>query len=402
MKKIISALDYKATWSGLLRIIGWMVLFLFLASVIIPRPPIDVPLQNQLEGTRVIPMNMEISDPRWVRNDIDAFPKTGYKNIAWIAESSVVYTETEKQGDRVLRKTKYLPDKVNRLLEEKHNVKANAFLYLLKAGRVLDTYTMVQDALARKPDAMVVVLNPCWIYNNKAVFNKISVFNRGAGVWWNDRDWIWQFSLVSPRSHLWNFIGQHIPIVASSHDYNIMIDEKAEAMLGLQRLKANSAIIAQDAADNNLRFNQSLMFWVLYRIYGGKTDDLYPHGNLNVPVMQSLAVGFSDTSPNAFSSVIVQKLMEIIKNSGTPTLIYLAPVSPKMRRSELASKGYEIILKSLLNIKQEYESKNTGILIRFPKSVLDSIEFFDFVHLNNEGIMSDVLSEELLNITRWQ
>ena len=130
MKKIISALNYKATWPGLLRIIGWMVFFLFLASVIIPRPPIDVPLQNQLEGTRIIPMNMETSDPRWVRNDIDAFPKTGYKNIAWIAESSVVYTETEKQGDRVLRKTKYLPDKVNRLLEKKHNVKANAFLYL--------------------------------------------------------------------------------------------------------------------------------------------------------------------------------------------------------------------------------------------------------------------------------
>lgn len=399
---ITRTLKYKATWFGLLRIAGWMVFFLFLAGVIIPRPPVDVPRQNQLEGTRVIPMNMDPNDPRWVRNDIGAFPQNGHKNIAWIAGSSVVYTETEKQGDRFLRKVQYLPDKMNRLLEEKHDIQANAYLYFLRAGRVLDTYTMVQDALARKPDAMVVVLNPFWIYNNKAVFNKISVFNRGAGLWWNARDWTWQFALASPRSHLWSLMGQHFPVLASSHDYKIMIDEKAEAMLGLQLSKENPPIIAREATDNNLSFNQSLMFWVLYRIYGGNTDYLYTNGQINIPAWQSVAIGFSDTGANAFSDVIVRKLMDIIKNSGTPTLIYLAPVSPKMRISQLASDSYDKILKSLLDIKREYETENTRILIRFPKSVTDSLEFFDLVHLINEGIMSDVLSEELLNIARWQ
>ena len=391
----LSCLKYEPDWFGLVRIAGWTVLFVALTNLI-PVPPVDVPYKKLLEETQVTQLNTTGSDPRWVRSDFDAFPQTdGYKNIAWLTSSSVLLLKaTAQEGGDIWSSVDFVPDKVNQMLNVKYDVKTKEFLYLIPASRILDTYTMAMDAVAREPDVIVVALDPFWIYNNKAVFYRDPVFNHGARLWWNADDWPMQFVLASPGNHLWNILGQHISLVSLRNDYQVFLIDQFKKLMGRDLKDLSKKVVATAGKSDKpaVKLLQSLRFWLLFRTYDGDLSRMYNDGKINVTGMQAAAISQTDTGPEAWPDTLVKRMLKRLKDSGIPTLVYIAPVSPDMTKPQLALDGYSSVLSAFRSYKAEHETERFQILVDFPDEVISSIDFQDYIHLDKGGAFPEYLS----------
>ncbi len=399
----LSCLKYEPDWFGLVRIAGWAVLFVALTNLI-PVPPVDVPYKKLLEETQVTQLNTTGSDPRWVRSDFDTFPRVDdYKNIAWLTSSSVLLLKaTEQEGGDIWSSVDFVPDKVNQILNSKYDVKTKEFLYLIPASRILDTYTMAMDAVVREPDAIVLALDPFWIYNNKAIFYRDPVFNHGARLWWNADDWPMQFVLASPGNHLWNILGQHISLVSLRNDYQVFLIDQLKRLMGkdLKDLSKKTVATAEKSDKPPVKLLQSLRFWLLFRSYDGDLSRMYRDGEINVTGMQAAAISQTDTGAEAWADTLVKRMLMRLKDSGIPTLVYIAPVSPNMTKPQRALDGYASVLRAFRSYKAMHETESFQILVDFPDEVTSSINFQDYIHLDKGGVFPEYLSgrvSELVN-----
>lgn len=396
----IGVFAYEPSWAGLLRIAAWTLCFLLLGGRLIPEPPVDVPNMNLLEGTRVIPMSTTEADPRWVRQDIKTFPKDKYVNIAWLTGSSALLLKPGKEGADAWASVEFLPDKVNEVLENKFKIEARTFLYLIASQRILDTYTMVLDAVSRKPDAIVLSLNPFWTFNNQAVFYRPSLFNRGADLWWNSDDWPWLFTLSPPSSHLWNWVGRHFRLLAARHDYQIYLIQRGKALIGtdLKELRDKEAAPVKggvEKRDTQVEFRQPLMFWVLFRTYAGDLSYFFPHGEVNVQAWQTAALRLANTNARTWPYSIVRKTLTTLRNSGIPAFVYIPPVSPEMNNNATAMESYDNVVSAIEELRRVYESDKLRIVTHFPKNVVDSMNFHDYMHVDKGGTFPECFSEYL-------
>jgi hypothetical protein len=345
-------------------------------------------------------MSTTAADPRWVRQDIKTFPKDKYINIVWLDGSASYFLKAGEKGADAWASVEFLPDKVNEVLEDKFKVEARILLYLIASRRILDTYTMVLDAVSRKPDAIVLSLDPFWTFNAQAVFFRPSVFNRGAGLWWNSDDWPWLFTLNSPSSHLWNWAGQHFPLLVARHDYQIDLIQRSKALIGtdLKGLRDKKAAPVKGKVEKNdaqVEFNQPLMFWVLFRTYGGDLSYFFPDGEVNVQAWQTAALRLASNEARTWPYSIVRKTLTTLRNSGIPAFVYIPPVSPEMNNNATAMESYDIVVSAIEELRPEYESDKLRILTHIPKNVVDSMSFQDYLHVDKGGTFPEFLSEQL-------
>ncbi len=381
IEKILERFQYQASPGGLLRIAGWTLLSL----VLIGPQPTKQPVV--LKG-QVIGMNTGANNLQWVRNDFGEFPADGYLNVAWISGSSIKLAK-----GRVLE---YLPQKVNRLMSSKEGIPTRDFVYLIDARRILDTYTMVLDALARKPDAMVLVINPFWAFNSKAVFLKQNLFNHGARLWWNASDWPWQFALTEPANHLYNLVGRHVPLITDRNNYIKYLREKSRELFGVSLIPSPVTPLNRPG-NETLKLSQPLKFWLLFQVFNGDAEQFFPNGQMNTGAWQLAAMSQADTDLSSWPVYIMRKMLNKIRASGVPTLLYVAPVSSEMRGMG-SRKGYNAVLNTMQNLKSEYENDRLRFVVRIPASITNSLSHSDYLHLSAPGELPAYLSTQLSEI----
>lgn len=372
---VLETFQYQPSPGGLLRIAGWTFLFLVLISVALTRPTV-------LPKADLVHMDTGPNDLRWVRDDFDLFPKGKDLNVAWLSGSSIVI----KNGDN-------LPQRVQQLMSSDEGVPTRAFVYSVSARRTLDTYTMVQDALERKPDVMVLVINPFWVFNSKAVFNKQNLFNHAAKLWWNESDWLWQFTLTAPANHLYNLLGRHIPIIADRHHYVRYARKESRKLFGVSLIP--EAVRPQKKPGNTaLKFSQSLQFWLLFKKFNGDIEQFFPKGRSDPMRWQLAAISQADTDLSSWPVEIMHQMLSKIRDSGVRTLLYVAPISPQMRGMG-SRNGYNAVLNTMQDLKGEYENEKLRFIVNMPKNITDSIEHRDYLHLREPGELPTLISKQL-------
>ncbi len=382
-------LKYHPTPAGLVRILFWTIFFLWLSTEFLPPVKITGISRKHVKSTLVVPMRLNNNDPRWLRDDFLAFPETGVTEVAWITGSSIVI---RNQG-----KTRLLPELVGQNARNSHGLEMKTYMYSQNARRLLDTYTMVKDALLRKPDAMVIIINPFWEYNGKAIFFRPSVFNHGAQLWWNKYDWPMQFMLTSPANHLYSTIGRQIPLVAARLDYARLLRKEVGWTAGIAQVDRGLKKHIRHQPRNKKRLSQSLQFWIMH-------GDLAPHigklddgGQLDARAWQSTAISLADTHPDSWQDTLLHQLFESVRNSGIPTLVYLAPVSLAMNETYAVS-AYNSVSNAFHLLKLEYEGETLKFIERFPKRIKETLVFRDYLHLSSPGALPAYLSDQLLEL----
>ena len=377
---------YEPSGWGVVRIAGWFAAFLVLSAVMAPPRTTELPDH----GERMVTMHTFRNDPRWVRQDLARYPvEPASPSIAWITGSSAFIYGPGLTGTERLETRELLPERVAERLERDHGVTPRVYLHQLDARRLLDTATMTTDAIRRQPDAMVIVLNPFWSFNDQAIFHRTELMRQGAVLWWNRHDWTRQFLLVPPRTHLEHLVGRCLPLVGDRHDYGDLIDFQGWA----RNMWSRTAPRPQTGP--------SLIFWVTHRDHDGDISTLRePNGALDILAWQATAMAQANPDPSAWPAKILDDLMEQVADSGIPTLVYVAPVSPELRKHPEAAAALDAANAGFTRLAERHQGEGIRFVTSFPPSVLDSLSFEDLLHLDNAGELPAFIEQELSDILR--
>lgn len=389
LSHIVSGLlIYQASWSGLLRIGLWTMFFLFMANTYGPvvEPVIVERHLSAAQGTSVVPMMVESTYPGWIRQD-DLKNKTEKFEIAWVSGSSVHISYNKSESDKK-KIHDYLPIRVDKALRAKHNTFAKLFMYVVSGRRVLDTYTIIQDAIDRQVDMIVLAINPMWDFNNKAVFYRPEVFYQAANNGWNRRDWPMQFLMIPPSAHLYNAIGRHLPVMMTPAVYQKKIMKISVKSLGIN-LKKRNRIVKR----NRPKYRQPLQFWNAIR---GKDEMDIELQSLNRALKwQAVALRGMNSDKESLPVILFDQMMEKIKESNIKTLIYLAPVSPDLLLNSTTSNSYSKVLDLVKGYKYIYESDRVKFITKFPSEVLKTLKFNDYLHQSEDGILDNYFAQRI-------
>lgn len=348
-------------WFSLARIVAWFIVFLVALHFIVPSITPNLPHSKELAATNVIPLATTPSDPRYMRLDQSTVPDN---SIIWVGGSSLAIKEGGKETYT------FLPSKVD--------TNANQYLSIKMASRLLDTYTMTLDAIERKPKALFIVLNPFWVMNDKSSFFKTNMMNSGPDLWVNTNNWPLIPLLSSPGNYLWSLGGKHHKLIGNGYDYLKLIMPS----------KAKNKTKTSKQTSKKLSYNQPLLFWISQR-YDTQTD----FTTFDAKQWQIKAMEQNDKDNSAFAHKIFRNLLHQIKQSGIPTLLYLAPTDYSLTETPALS-SYRAVQAQFNMISDEYKSSNIRI-VRIPEDVYDSLVFTDYLHLSDSGKLPEFLKNEI-------
>lgn len=371
LNRLLNQFEYKSSPTGLIRITLWTLFFLTVISQFLPQKNIS------LKKEQVALMINRSNSSEWIRSDLKKFPKENDLNIAWVSDSSIIL------GNKL--KKRYLPEIVNYMMASNSEVIPHSFVYSAISGRILDTYGMVNDALAREPDVLVLTLNPFWAYNNKAVFFRKALFNHGAKAWWNSSDWMWQFTLVTPSNHLFNILGRHFSVIANRKK---LLKKLTPTLTKFKKIQSKT---------NQIKFRQPSKFWLLFQSFNGNIEKIYTKRKMNVNAWQLAAISQANTSDETWNSELLNNIMLNIKKSNIPTLIYVAPIASNMTDRE-ALNSYENVLNAVDLLKNRFENDRIKFIISFPDEIYNSLNHRDYLHLKDPGKLPAFLAQQISGI----
>lgn len=440
LQKPFSWVSYKPSAAGLIRIFAWTGLFLLFFNILAPRIAVDFPSSQAMEQHNLTRMISTRSDPRWVRSDIASFQRDKEISIAWIAGSSIFLPKKEKDADSSYD---YLPAYVTEVLDRRHSQKTHVYLYSSAARRALDSYTMALDALEKKPDMLVITLNPFWALNDWAVFYKPNIFNRGAALWPSHQTPLFSSVLLGPGNILWSMAGQHLPLIESSYDYlkasartvkeltgvslrkktstkptnnNTCTSTSAQALSSLRPREGGGPVAktkntslkngsppargcrSEEAKENaQIDYKNPLTFWILH-------NTAMPEDQRNTLTSETgltktrawqksaMALNAQKRDTNLTKQLLIN-LLDKIQDSEIPTLIYAAPISHNLE-------GYDDVMRELKEFQILYQSKQIHFVLDIPPSTEKTLKFKDHLHLEKSGTFPVFLSQKIHDLMK--
>jgi hypothetical protein len=364
---------YQPTLWGILRIAVWACLFLYLFGIFLPEPqptrtdPVDTGRPD------VVPMKLEEGDLKWVRKKPEL--PSNHATIAWVGDSSAKVSGFDPiTRTRVIQA---LPTQVMNLLDRNYNNKLNMLFYYTLARREAETYALLLEAISQKPDAIVVTLNPFWVYNQYAIAQADSLFgttlnNRGLNL----DHLIFSSLLVYPRDTVYSLVGSSFRLFRDNLGYHRLFVHDA----------STSAIRTSSEKPDKLMdvyFKYPLDFWL---DMGGKW-----HGDRVRKLMR-----VSNPERAYWNQYFLRLELERLSESGIPTFIYLAPVSPELMTDQADADGYFAVLNALQN-QFANSPPNIKFELRIPPEITASIKFGDLYHYSDSGMLPDFIASQIQN-----
>lgn len=367
LEKPIQIFVFEPNWISLGRIALWLAAFLMLFHLLAPKIESQLPYQKEMSEQNLVPLSSATSDPRWSRPDLQKLPEN---SIAWIAGSSIAIKSGRNNSYT------FLPAQID--------TTAQQYVSLKMARRMLDTYTMVKDSIDRKPAAMVVVINPFWELNDKASFFKTNLMNKGASLWLSRQDFF-LIPLTAPiGSRLWMAAGQHHNLISNGYDYLKIIQPPKPQKIKKENTKPK------------LNYKQPALFWIVNRDHEQRSFD-----NFDATAWQEAIMKWNNIEQSNWGKKMFIQMLDNIQDSNIPTLIYLAPVSPELEKSE-ARAAYRTVKGQIEEIAKDYRTENIRIITHTPDNITKTMQFTDHLHLSNSGKFPSFLNKEISDMIETQ
>jgi hypothetical protein len=361
-----------------MRIASWAVVFLLLASLLLPsRVPLLAPAPGRLLPP-LVPMLLAPGETGWVRSDLTSFSNTAddHPVVAWIAGSSAWVGHPERQPIS-------LPQLVADSLGRDTGLQPSIPFYFQNSRRILDTEVLLGHAISMRPDAIVLTVNPFWAFNNKAVLFKNQLLIHGAGNWWTGRHWPRQLAMVAPRLHVQEHLGRHVARAGRSGEFQRWVDRSITPSLAPASPRWTGRRV------------QPLAQWIRLGRF-----DVWPPGRVPVEshwFWQGAVISQADTDRDTWAARLVGQMLRNLETSGIPTLVYCAPVSPRLAEFPPAAAGHARVLDALVELRSEHQGPRLRIIVELPPEVAEGLAFRDLLHLRQGGAerFPDHLAEQL-------
>lgn len=385
-ERFVNPFVLQPDWWSMVRTGLWFMAFMLIAHIVVPDTKPVLPHETELKDINVVPVATTPSDLRYVRLDMSPLPPQSY---FWVAGSSIALKETEDS------EYTFFQDEIQPYMPEG----AQSYVSVKMGQRLLDNYTLVLDAIERKPEAIIVTLNPFWLINDSTIFFKTNVMNHGARTWLNKTDWPLYALLTSPGNILWGVIGHHHKVTANGYDYLKLI---VDPFMGKKKKKKKKTPTTDTVLEGHVKienftetkgklsYDRPLVFWVTQRM-----DRLMPENAIaDNLVWQEKALSIQDTQNNDFSERLLANMFKKLEESGIPALLYIPPVSPDLRKTD-AYKSYENVVTRIKNIAHDNKAANITFIGDIPDHVENTLVFRDHLHLQNSGKLPEFLGSAI-------
>lgn len=360
------------------RTLAWVLVGLYLLGLLFPAPKLDVNrtyYNRKMPNTATRDLVVDKNDPRgWVHRKRDPHKFT----IAWVGTSTM---QNVAPGPYT-----FIPADVLARIPKIDGKPVRVNMYLFEGGRLMDLYAAIEDALATKPDLVMLDLNPLWLFNDRAIQGwpnlNTAVFNHLLKV---PSSWPIVASLYQPSEGALALASSHLSVLRDRWTYANKLRDMIASMTpinppalpkGPQKRPTGLAFVAT--------MQTPLSFWNYYR-------PIAPLGPGPLPLQEALIRG-SRTDGSLMNDDILGSLFGSLAASKIPSIAYMPPINPV----SLAHPGVDAALKRIeahtAQIAGEHKAKTLLVKSQSAIRVLHGLQFKDIAHMTYSTPMVDYLT----------
>ncbi len=359
-----------------------MVLLAVLGRTWMTPPPTAAVERIATAGTWV-DMPAPFGDPRGFETPPPKQP--GEFRIAWIGDSSSQFrTATGADGrylaNEVLHNAGSLSD----------GVPSRTLSYVLNGQRPYDIYVCLLDALQHAPDAVVLALNPVWSFERRSIlFRRHLLRTAGQHLPAEADDWLAYAALAEPAEWADAVLAPWLPSLQYRHAWHArmaLIAEQVQRSYG-PAAEMGARIAAWREAHQPVAYTTypAVFLHDAYAKYARPAGTVFSNAAYTAQQMQ-----VADTAVES----MLRLLLDQVVDAGVPTLIYRVPVNPATQSAPSVAAHFLRGAELLDRLAKAYAGDNLRVVSALPSSVVDDLQFVDYIHLR-EGDQNQALLQRL-------
>ncbi len=396
MKDVAALLDRRGDGAGanalsLVRILAWAIVGLLLISSAFRADPVDLdknPYNRKIKSPWVRNVTLDKNDPRGFQTKRD--PKAF--TIAWIGPSTLQNISPSRYS--------FIPADVRERIPSVNGKPVKIDMYFLSGARIYDLYAATVDALATRPDMILVDLNPIWLFNDTAITNWTNLngvsFRHIAK---DPRAWPLLAAFDQPKDVALGLASSKVAALQDRWSLAADLREKLDELSPIAVPSASPGPIASvdpRSLAAVAAMSAPLEFWQRFR----------PPADPNSirAVRQLGLLRQSRTDGSILNDTVVDRLLAALASSGVPAIAYVPPVSPEIFSATGAEEALADIEMHLADAAARHRAPSLIVKHRAAGRDLPSLRFNDLVHLAEDGpfvtYLSDLICGQLLALDR--
>lgn len=372
---------------SLLRIAAWTLVGLMFLGTAITTDAVNInasAYNRKIKTPWVRDVTLDKNDPRGFqrRKDPSAF------TVAWIGPSTLQNISPKRYS--------FIPADVRERIPAVNGKPVKVDMYFLSGARVYDLYAATINALASKPDMILVDLNPIWLFNDTAIQN-----------WTNLNGVSFRYIAKDPRA--WPLLAafdqpQDVAIGLASRKLSALRDRWSYAQDLREEIDSWSPLTIPTPAPGPAprvdprslaavaAMGAPLEFWQRFRPPADpKADRL---------VRQLGLLRQSRTDGSVLNDAVVDRMLAALADAKIPAIAYVPPVNPELFSVPGADEALADIENHLAELAAKHQSSTLIVKHRSAGRDLPPLLFNDLVHLAEDGpfvtYLSDLICGQLL------
>ena len=374
------------TRSSLIRIHVWALAFLVLVSSVASTHDLAGEVRARLGPVQVL--NRDHSDQRAFGSS--AFGKRAF-HIAWIFSSE----------GYVARATAGIPSLVAFDLEKSlPNIggrKVVVDIYGFLGMGLGDLHLALLDALAAKPDLVLLSLNPLQVMNPGAVHRWPQLDARGAvEIAKRPGEWPLGAALFSPSDLLWGLTESQLTPVRERSYWSTRVHDLVDDLGPLDRsqVAVSSSARAPDRAQAILG-SEPVTFWLTHRFNVFREDRF---ALLGVKQWTDW-FNVSNRGDNQLNAVMLRAIGAELRATKIPSIVYLAQVnSAWLATSPPFSRAVRRVERQLRSATGAFDARNVRYQPETLSRFVSGLAFIDGVHVTDTGTVGPYLASQVCQL----
>jgi hypothetical protein len=359
---------------SLVRTLAWLVLGMYLVGLVIPAPHPPIQRARQLHGLPMRDLMLDKNDPRgWreVKKDPHKF------TIAWIGGSTI---QTVEPGHG-----SFLPLDVRDRVPTIDGRPVEVNMYLMEASRIFDLNVVTAEALATKPDLVVLDLNPLWLFNPNAVQEWDNLNPAATPRLIPDPDnWPLMASLYSPSDLALSAASSHLGSIRDRWTYSRKLSTVVDKFSAVTEAPLPTGRAPKlSGARLIAAMNSPLSFWNRFRP-NADPDPAFA----GYPAYLRQA----KTDGSALNDTIIKRMLKTMSDSKIPALAYLSAVDPATLTHPATDAALHRVESHLQEIAAPYDAGTLQVQWQSGIRLVHGLEFRDMAHMTYDAPFADLMA----------
>lgn len=373
------------TKASLIRIMVWLVVFLVLLSSFATTHD-ESDAARALRGPVQI-LNRPSADQRGFAPS--PFGKREF-HIAWIFSSEGYVA---KGNGAPLSMVAY---DVQKSLPEIGGRKVVIDVYGFLGMGLGDLHLALMDALAAKPDLVLLSLNPVWAMNPVALHRVPELDARGAmAIAERPRDWPEGAALFSPSDLLWGLTQSKLTPVRERAYWSKEFHDLVDDLGPLDRSKLAEGALAHPPDETQKMLNTAAVtFWLKHRL--GVLPD---GGTARVEKDDWIRwINLSNRGDNQANARVLRAIGSELRESKIPSVVYLAQTNTTWASDPAFTEAVAGVEGQLRELAGSFRSRNILYEPRQMGRFVSGLVFSDAVHVTNPGTIGAHLATQVCSV----